>query len=92
MSAGISRRCPIANSAPGRTRTCDLRLRRTLLYPPELRVPMYCILSGGNWRAQHGLEAKMLVRGMLVRFLWLGAMRSGAILGVQGKRSASRRG
>ena len=27
--------------APGRTRTCDLRLRRPLLYPAELRAPCW---------------------------------------------------
>jgi hypothetical protein len=28
-----------AAGAPGRTRTCDPRLRRPMLYPPELRAP-----------------------------------------------------
>ncbi len=26
-------------TTPGRTRTCDLRIRNPLLYPPELRAP-----------------------------------------------------
>ena len=26
-------------NTPGRTRTCDLRIRNPLLYPPELRAP-----------------------------------------------------
>jgi hypothetical protein len=30
-----------ATGAPGRTRTCDPRLRRPMLYPPELRAPFY---------------------------------------------------
>ena len=30
---------PQCGSAPGRTRTCDPRLRRPVLYPPELRAP-----------------------------------------------------
>src|SRR6266566_1904707 len=29
----------LGKSAPGRTRTCDPRLRRPVLYPPELRTP-----------------------------------------------------
>src|ERR1035437_7946990 len=28
----------LGNGAPGRTRTCDPRLRRPVLYPPELRA------------------------------------------------------
>src|SRR3954469_346188 len=31
--------------APGRTRTCDPRLRRPVLYPTELRAHMRCRLS-----------------------------------------------
>ena len=30
---------PDSHGAPGRTRTCDPRLRRPLLYPAELRAP-----------------------------------------------------
>src|SRR3972149_1587894 len=29
----------LGSGAPGRTRTCDPRLRRPVLYPPELRAP-----------------------------------------------------
>ena len=29
----------ILRNAPGRTRTCDLRIRSPLLYPAELRAP-----------------------------------------------------
>src|SRR5947208_10416680 len=31
---------PSESGAPGRTRTCDPRLRRPVLYPPELRARM----------------------------------------------------
>ena len=31
------------NGAPGRTRTCDPRLRRPMLYPPELRARVVTI-------------------------------------------------
>src|SRR5215211_1744416 len=33
------RRLPDSESAPGRTRTCAIRLRRPTLYPAELRGP-----------------------------------------------------
>ena len=41
----LGRRAPktahihISNGAPGRTRTCDPKLRRLVLYPAELRAP-----------------------------------------------------
>ena len=35
------------NGAPGRTRTCDLRVRSPALYPTELRAPMGCMLLAG---------------------------------------------
>ena len=34
----ISKQEVKANGAPGRTRTCDLRIRSPLLYPAELRA------------------------------------------------------
>jgi hypothetical protein len=36
----VSCRGNLANGAPGRTRTCDPRLRRPVLYPTELRAHM----------------------------------------------------
>jgi hypothetical protein len=37
----VHQQCLRATGAPGRTRTCDPRLRRPMLYPPELRAPFY---------------------------------------------------
>jgi hypothetical protein len=33
----LASRIPVLSCAPGTTRTCDLGIRRPLLYPPELR-------------------------------------------------------
>lgn len=36
----------IKNGAPGRTRTCDARIRNPVLYPPELRGHESCAIVG----------------------------------------------
>ncbi len=40
------RRCDQGFCAPGRTRTCDLEIRRLLLYPAELRGPVLPTAGG----------------------------------------------
>ena len=37
LSGDVTLLCSAPGSAPGRTRTCDLEIRRLLLYPAELR-------------------------------------------------------
>ena len=40
----------MCDGAPGRTRTCDSRIRNPVLYPPELRGHKCCAIVGGGWK------------------------------------------
>ncbi len=44
-----TKQLPAKNGAPGRTRTCGLRLRRPLLYPTELLAPNQAYYHGWRW-------------------------------------------
>ena len=45
------------SGAPGRTRTCDPRLRRPMLYPPELRAREASILASDRSRPDSPAQA-----------------------------------
>jgi len=58
------------NNAPGRIRTCDLRLRKPLLYPAELRAQDSRVMpSGGraNPKSRPVTPADEAIRGPVVR-------------------------
>ena len=56
--------------APGRTRTCDLEIRRLLLYPAELRGPMQSVrtamtrVAGRSWPVRHRLANRSRCGGV----------------------------
>ncbi len=55
----VHRRHSIASGAPGRTRTCDPRLRRPMLYPAELRArPQEASKPPRPWSGQRDLNPR----------------------------------
>ena len=48
FSCGTKSANSLGNSAPGRTRTCDPRLRRPMLYPTELRARGSSVASAAD--------------------------------------------
>jgi hypothetical protein len=57
-TVAVSRPAIRANGAPGRTRTCDPRLRRPMLYPAELRAP--------SSHSRHAGSGPVLARSSMV--------------------------
>ena len=53
-----TQRCLQGVGAPDRTRTCNLRLRRPLLYPVELRAPAHA-QGPEKWSGQRDLNPRL---------------------------------
>ena len=60
------------STTPGRTRTCDLRIRNPLLYPSELRAQnrlSVCIIKTSDILCQHCFHAKIPLAPICTNFL-----------------------
>ena len=68
MSRGNSRNTLKINGAPGRIRTCDLRIRSPALYPAELRAR--------NWRTRILASRTQLVTRAVSSYLLLDSLPS----------------